>query len=214
MAEASSVALAPGVWRSSMKTSLIRLLIMFAPIGTYALDQRTTPEVVSISKASNMVCYVIKTFTRGADINYAATWLAENLRTETRQSPVEFVAAFAFSTLYSLTSSWPAKPRPRNWSHLEHATWRISQSTASTLSTSPPPRTSACIDSTATTISSTSRAALCKWLWLRCATRPTGGKLYAASIWWVHERSDGADGLSSWQDCSERWTRVCGTKCQ
>lgn len=40
---------------SSMKTSRIKLLMTFAPTGTYVRDQRTTPEVVSISKVSNML---------------------------------------------------------------------------------------------------------------------------------------------------------------
>lgn len=40
--------------RSSIKTSRIKLLIIFAPTGTYVRDHRTTPEVVTISKVSNM----------------------------------------------------------------------------------------------------------------------------------------------------------------
>lgn len=39
---------------SSMKTSLIRLFTTFAPTGAFDLDQRTTPEVVRISKQSNI----------------------------------------------------------------------------------------------------------------------------------------------------------------
>ena len=39
---------------SSMKTSLMRPSIKVAPTGTYDLDHNTTPEVVIISKASNM----------------------------------------------------------------------------------------------------------------------------------------------------------------
>jgi hypothetical protein len=38
-----------------MKTSRIKLLMTFAPTGTYVRDHRTTPEVVRISKVSNMV---------------------------------------------------------------------------------------------------------------------------------------------------------------
>ena len=43
-----------GSMRSSMKTSRIKLLMTLAPTGTYVRDQRTTPEVVNISKVSNM----------------------------------------------------------------------------------------------------------------------------------------------------------------
>lgn len=42
------------VARCSIKTSLIRLLIMLAPTSAYDLDQSTTPDVVTISKVSNM----------------------------------------------------------------------------------------------------------------------------------------------------------------
>lgn len=52
------VATAFGTMLSSMKISLMRLLIMFALTGAYDLDQRTTPEVVSISKLSSMVYFV------------------------------------------------------------------------------------------------------------------------------------------------------------
>lgn len=41
---------------SSMKTSLIKPFIVPALTRTYDFDQRTTPEVVMISKASSMVC--------------------------------------------------------------------------------------------------------------------------------------------------------------
>jgi len=58
-AEVSSTAIAPGDIRSSMKTSLMRLLITFAPTGTYVLDQRTTPEVDNISNVSNMAMMVV-----------------------------------------------------------------------------------------------------------------------------------------------------------
>lgn len=44
-----------GTTFSSIKTSLIRLLTICAPTGAYDLDHRTTPEVVRISKASNMM---------------------------------------------------------------------------------------------------------------------------------------------------------------
>jgi hypothetical protein len=37
-----------------MKTSRIKLLMTFAPTGTYVRDHKTTPEVVNISKVSNM----------------------------------------------------------------------------------------------------------------------------------------------------------------
>ena len=40
---------------SSMKTSLIRLLTTFEPIGILCLDQTTTPDVVIISKQSNIL---------------------------------------------------------------------------------------------------------------------------------------------------------------
>lgn len=40
--------------RSSMKTSRIRLLMIFEGTGAYERDHRTTPEVVNISKVSNM----------------------------------------------------------------------------------------------------------------------------------------------------------------
>lgn len=39
---------------SSIKTSLIRLLTAVAPIDEVVRDQRTTPDVVKTSKASNM----------------------------------------------------------------------------------------------------------------------------------------------------------------
>lgn len=40
---------------SSIKTLLIRLFTTFDATGALALDQRTTPEVVTISKQSNIV---------------------------------------------------------------------------------------------------------------------------------------------------------------
>jgi hypothetical protein len=43
-----------GSMRSSINTSRIKLLITLAPTGTYVRDHRTTPEVVNISKVSNM----------------------------------------------------------------------------------------------------------------------------------------------------------------
>jgi hypothetical protein len=43
-----------GSMRSSMKTSRIRLLMIFAPTGAYVRDHKTTPDVVSISNVSNM----------------------------------------------------------------------------------------------------------------------------------------------------------------
>lgn len=52
---ASSVVLeAAAGRRSSMKTSLIRLLITFGLTGAYDLLHSTTPEVVRISKVSSM----------------------------------------------------------------------------------------------------------------------------------------------------------------
>ena len=47
-------ACADGRTFSSMNTSLIRLLTAVAPTLEVDLDQRTTPEVVNISKASNI----------------------------------------------------------------------------------------------------------------------------------------------------------------
>lgn len=43
-----------GRTRSSMKTSLMRLLTAVAPILEVDRDHRTTPDVVKISKASNI----------------------------------------------------------------------------------------------------------------------------------------------------------------
>lgn len=43
---------------SSMKTSLIRLLMICEPTGAYDRDHRTTPDVVIISKASNIFVIV------------------------------------------------------------------------------------------------------------------------------------------------------------
>lgn len=40
--------------RSSMKTSRIKLLMIFAPTGAYERDHRTTPEVVNTSNVSSM----------------------------------------------------------------------------------------------------------------------------------------------------------------
>jgi hypothetical protein len=40
---------------SSMKTSEMKLLMMAGLTGVYALDQRTTPDVVRISKVSSIV---------------------------------------------------------------------------------------------------------------------------------------------------------------
>lgn len=58
---ASSVVLeAAAGRRSSMKTSLIRLLITFDETGAYCLRQRTMPDVVRISKASSILtCRVV-----------------------------------------------------------------------------------------------------------------------------------------------------------
>lgn len=44
-----------GSVRSSIKTSRIKLLITFAPTGTYVRDHRTTPEVVTISNVSSII---------------------------------------------------------------------------------------------------------------------------------------------------------------
>lgn len=44
-----------GTTFSSIKTSLIRLLITCDPTGAYDFDHSTTPEVVKISKASNIL---------------------------------------------------------------------------------------------------------------------------------------------------------------
>jgi len=51
----SSPVLLPEGTFSSMKTSLIRALMMFELTGAYALDHSTTPDVVSISKESSIV---------------------------------------------------------------------------------------------------------------------------------------------------------------
>jgi hypothetical protein len=40
-----------------MKTSLIRLLTTLGPTAAFDLDQRTTPEVVTISKQSNIAYF-------------------------------------------------------------------------------------------------------------------------------------------------------------
>ena len=45
---------------SSIKTSLMRLLTAVAPIFELDLDQRTTPEVVKISKASSILRLVFE----------------------------------------------------------------------------------------------------------------------------------------------------------
>ena len=50
----SSLTALPG-YLSSMKTSRINEFITPGPIGVNVLDQRTTPEVVSISKVSSML---------------------------------------------------------------------------------------------------------------------------------------------------------------
>jgi len=51
----SSDAGAPGSDLSSMKTLVIRLFMREGLIGACDLDHSTTPEVVRISKASNMM---------------------------------------------------------------------------------------------------------------------------------------------------------------
>ncbi len=55
VADVSSATLAPGRTFSSMKTSLMKPLIMLLLTGAYDFDHRTTPEVVSISKPSSIV---------------------------------------------------------------------------------------------------------------------------------------------------------------
>lgn len=54
-AEISSAIPAPGKVRSSMKTFVMRLLMMEGLMGVYDLDHNTTPEVVRISKVSNIL---------------------------------------------------------------------------------------------------------------------------------------------------------------
>lgn len=60
-AEISSATPAPGRVRSSMKTFVMRLLIIEGLVGANDLDQSTTPDVVRISKLSNILnlleCY-------------------------------------------------------------------------------------------------------------------------------------------------------------
>jgi hypothetical protein len=51
----SSAIPAPGKVRSSMKTLVIRLLMIEGLIGVYDFDHSTTPEVVRISKVSNIL---------------------------------------------------------------------------------------------------------------------------------------------------------------
>jgi hypothetical protein len=51
----SSDAGPPGSVLSSMKTLVIRLFMIEGLIGVYDLDHSTTPEVVRISKVSNMM---------------------------------------------------------------------------------------------------------------------------------------------------------------
>ena len=55
MAEVSSAIFAPGRTFSSMKTSLMRLLITLVLTEANDLDHKTTPEVVRISKLSSMI---------------------------------------------------------------------------------------------------------------------------------------------------------------
>lgn len=54
-AETSSAIPAPGNVRSSMKTFVMRLFMIEGLVGAYVLDQRTTPDVVRISKESNIL---------------------------------------------------------------------------------------------------------------------------------------------------------------
>ena len=54
-AEISSPTAAPERVRSSMKTSLMRLLMTEGLTGAYDLDHKTTPVVVRISKVSSIV---------------------------------------------------------------------------------------------------------------------------------------------------------------
>jgi hypothetical protein len=54
-AEISSAIPAPGKVRSSMKTFVMRLLMMEGLVGVYDLDHSTTPDVVIISKESNIL---------------------------------------------------------------------------------------------------------------------------------------------------------------
>ena len=51
----SSAIPTPGKVRSSMKTLVIRLLMIEGLIGVYDFDHSTTPEVVRISKVSNIL---------------------------------------------------------------------------------------------------------------------------------------------------------------
>jgi hypothetical protein len=54
-AETSSATPAPGSVRSSMKTFVMRLLMIEGLTGAYDFDHNTTPEVVKISNESNIV---------------------------------------------------------------------------------------------------------------------------------------------------------------
>lgn len=54
-AETSSAMPAPGRVFSSIKTLVMRLLIMAGLMDEYVLDHSTTPEVVRISKVSNIL---------------------------------------------------------------------------------------------------------------------------------------------------------------
>lgn len=54
-AEISSAMPAPGSVRSSMKTLVMRLLMIEGLVGAYDFDHRTTPDVVRISKESSIL---------------------------------------------------------------------------------------------------------------------------------------------------------------
>ena len=54
-AEVSSAIPAPGNVRSSIKTFVMRLLMMEGLVGANDLDHRTTPDVVRISNESNIL---------------------------------------------------------------------------------------------------------------------------------------------------------------
>jgi hypothetical protein len=74
----SSTMPAPASVRSSMKTFVMRLLMIAGLVCAYDLDHKTTPEVVRISNESNMLTFHVSIF--------EGMWQIETYRNLSRES--------------------------------------------------------------------------------------------------------------------------------
>nr|POE79728.1 hypothetical protein CFP56_07793 [Quercus suber] len=191
--------------RSSMKTSLIRLLITFEDSGAYCFRQSTIPEVVRISKASSIMRLCPH------EIGVLRRRLSDLPRATPKLPPVFLIEEVIASTPpLSCSPLLASNCRP-----IQHATAVVlhppSQQPAATS-----PSSTARFNCTAASISSapiwTGRTAKCAgsrriWLWAESAPE-FRRRLHAPSIWQLHKRSHGADGVSGRPKRCHGWARI------